>query len=124
MNVASQSDITVTVNGIPTTNFSYNITTKELLLNTNLVIGANIIETKAVNNVGMDVEATTIIYAVPNAPKPPIVTFLDPAADPTVVYVSNYNVIAKWNMLPDLPISHLLSMVFLQQVLHTAHLPN
>ncbi|MBL7898815.1 MAG: hypothetical protein JNJ99_09795, partial [Crocinitomicaceae bacterium] len=53
------------------------------------------IETKAVNNVGMDSEATTIIYSVPNAPKPPIVTFLDPAVDPTVVYVSNYNVIAK-----------------------------
>jgi hypothetical protein len=95
LNVNSQSDITVKVNGIATTNFAYNTTTKELLLNTNLVEGANIIETKAVNTAGMDIESTTIIYSKPNAPKPPIVTFLDPVTDPITVFTSSYSVVAK-----------------------------
>lgn len=95
LNVNGQSDITVKVNGNSTTNFSYNITSKELVMNTNLIEGANIVEIKAVNNVGQDIETTTIIYVKPDAPKLPIVTFLDPVLDPLVIYVSNYNVTAK-----------------------------
>ncbi|MFT4601504.1 MAG: hypothetical protein ACI857_001684, partial [Arenicella sp.] len=95
LNVESKNYITVKVNGYPTTNFSYNANTKQVNFNVNLNEGANVLEVKGVNNVGSDYETTTIIYKVPEVPKPPIVTFIDPILDPTTVYQSTYNVKAK-----------------------------
>ncbi len=95
LNVTSKNNITVKINGNQTSNFSYNANTKQVNFNVNLNVGANVLEVKGVNNVGQDYETTTIIYKKPEVPKPPIVTFIDPALDPTTVYVSSYNVKAK-----------------------------
>jgi hypothetical protein len=95
LNVASKNDITVRVNGNATSNFSYNDNTKQVNFNLNLIEGANILEVKGVNTAGMDYETTTIIYNKPEVPRPPIVTFIDPAQDPITVYQSNYNLDVK-----------------------------
>jgi len=95
LNVNSKNDITVKVNGALTSNFSYNINTKKVNFNVNLVEGANVLTVKGVNNVGQDYETTTIIYKKPEAPKPPIVTFIDPNVDPITVYEPTYPVKVK-----------------------------
>lgn len=95
LNVQSKSNITVKVNGNNFYNFNYNSVNKHVDFNMNLISGANIIEITGTNQAGSDYEATTIIYQRPEVPQPPIVTFLDPLTDPTVVYQQNYNVRAK-----------------------------
>lgn len=95
LHVARKSDLTVKVNGNIISGFSFNAGTKEIFFNTNLLIGANIVEITGVNEAGMDQESTTIIYTRPETPQPPIVTFIDPDTDPITVYTSNYNVEAK-----------------------------
>ena len=95
LNVATKNDITVKVNGNATSNFSYNGNTKQVNFNINLIEGANVLEVKGVNTAGMDYETTTIIYHKPEAPKPPIVTFFDPAQSPTTVYQPHYNLEVK-----------------------------
>ena len=95
LNVTSKSNITVTVNGNNFSNFNYNSNNKHVDFNMNLISGANIIEITGTNQAGSDYESTTIIYKRPEVPQPPIVTFLDPISDPTVVYNPNYNVRAK-----------------------------
>lgn len=95
LHVAKKSDLTVKINGNPTNSFSFNTTTKEILFHTNLIEGANILEIIGVNNAGMDIATTTIIYTRPETPQPPIVTFIDPDYSPITVYESSYNVTAK-----------------------------
>ncbi|MCB9223882.1 MAG: hypothetical protein H6582_06860 [Crocinitomicaceae bacterium] len=95
LNVDSKNDIKVTVNGFAKTNFTYNASTKQVTFPTALIEGANIIAITGTNSVGSDHEATTIIYNRPEAPKPPVVTYLDPITDPTVVFTSSYNVVAQ-----------------------------
>jgi hypothetical protein len=95
LNVDSKNDIRVMVNGFIKTNFNFNASTKQVVFNTSLIEGANIIEITGTNSVGSDHEATTIIYNRPEVPKPPIVTYQDPFLDPTIVFSSSYNVVAQ-----------------------------
>jgi hypothetical protein len=95
LNVDSKNDIKVYVNGYVKTNFTYNASTKQVNFVAGLIEGANSIEVTGTNEVGSDHEATTIIYNKPEVPKPPVVTFLDPIMDPTIVYNSSYSVVAK-----------------------------
>ena len=95
LNVATKNDIKVVLNGVNTTNFNFNTNTKNVTFGMNLIEGANIVEVTGTNQAGSDYEVTTIIYARPEAPKPPLVTFIDPAVDPTTVYSGSYNVTAK-----------------------------
>jgi len=95
LHVATKSDLTIRVNGNLVNSFSFNVVTKDILFNTSLMEGANIVEITGVNNVGSDYESTTIIYTRPETPQPPIVTFQDPNYDPITVYESSYNVRAK-----------------------------
>lgn len=95
LNVQAKSNIKVFVNGNNLNNFTYNNSSKHVDFNMNLISGANIIEITGTNEAGSDYEATTIIYKRPEIPQPPIVSFLDPITDPTVVYNANYNVRAK-----------------------------
>ncbi len=95
LNVQSKSNIQVVVNGNNLNNFNYNPSNKHVDFNMNLISGANIIEITGTNQAGSDYEATTIIYKRPEIPQPPIVTYVDPLTDPTVVYNPSYNVRAK-----------------------------
>ena len=93
--VASKAGLTVKVNGNPVASYSFNTGTKEIYFSTGLIEGANIVEITGVNEAGSDFASTTIIYRRPNAPQPPIVTFIDPGADPITVYTPSYIVTAK-----------------------------
>lgn len=95
LNVDGKNDIKVIVNGFVNTNFNYNSTTKQVTFPISLIEGANIVDITGTNSVGSDKEVTTIIYNRPEVPKPPVVTYLDPITDPTVVYSSSYNVVAQ-----------------------------
>ena len=95
LNVESKSKIGVRVNGFPTSMFSYNASSKEVNLSVSLNEGANVVEISGFNDVGSDVETTTIIYHKPEAPRPPIVTFVNPETDPITVYSPTYGVTAK-----------------------------
>ena len=95
LNVDGKANIQVKVNGNPITNFTYSMSTKYVNFNIALQEGANVIEVTGTNEVGSDYDNTTIIYKKPETPRPPIVTFLDPATDPITVYSQTYNVTAK-----------------------------
>lgn len=95
LNVESKAYINVRVNGFTTSAFTFNTITKEVNLMVNLIEGANVIEITGTNSVGSDMDVTTIVYEKPETPKPPIVTFIDPAIDPTTVWTSTYNVEAR-----------------------------
>ncbi|MFT5820732.1 MAG: hypothetical protein ACI8ZM_001979 [Crocinitomix sp.] len=95
LHVASKAGLTIRVNGNPVSSYSFNTSTKEIYFSTALIVGANIVEITGVNEAGSDFASTTIIYSRPDAPQPPIVTFIDPATDPIIVYTPSYNVTAK-----------------------------
>lgn len=95
LNVDSKNNILVEVNGHPITNFNFNTVSKHVTFGINLLEGANVIQITGSNSAGVDQENTTIIYKKPEAPKPPIVSFVDPAIDPLTVYSNTYNVTAK-----------------------------
>ncbi|HEX8514790.1 MAG TPA: hypothetical protein VF868_01235 [Bacteroidia bacterium] len=93
LNVNSSSEITVKINGTPTTAFSFNNTTKQLNLNANLVGGINTIIISAVNQGGSDSKTQTINYTIP-VPLP-VVTYLTPASGSATVTANTYAVSVK-----------------------------
>ena len=96
LNVEVQSDIDIRFNGNTISNFSFNTTNKQVQVQLNdLVLGVNILSIKGTNNVGQDMATTTLIYKIPEAPKPPIVSFINPGSSPIAVFVSNYTVVSK-----------------------------
>ncbi|MCC7303509.1 MAG: hypothetical protein IT233_12790, partial [Bacteroidia bacterium] len=80
LNITSQGQIIADHNGIPTTNFTYNTTTKVLNMNVNLINGANVVTIKATNSAGSDAKNVTINY-VQQMPKP-VVTITIPNTNP------------------------------------------
>ena len=82
LNILNASQLSVTINGIPTSAFSYNDIAKQLSLNANLIIGANIITVSATNSSGSDSKSQTIIYSQPIATPAPVVTITSPTANP------------------------------------------
>jgi hypothetical protein len=80
--VASAQNIVLTINGVTSTNFIYSANSELMNFTTSLLIGANIIEIKATNNYGQDIESTTIIYKKPNLVLPPVVTITSPSSEP------------------------------------------
>ena len=79
--VASAADITLKINGVPSTYFTYNEASDLMNFTTALVEGANVIEIKGVNAYGSDIESTTIIYKKPATKTPPIVDITYPGVD-------------------------------------------
>ena len=96
LNVEVKSDIDIRFNGNLISNFSFNTTNKQVQVQLNdLVLGVNILSIKGTNSVGQDMATTTLIYKIPEAPKPPIVSFINPVSSPIAVFVSNYTVVSK-----------------------------
>ena len=91
LNVSSPSQIAVSVNGVNTSAFSYNMASKQLLLTINLIVGANVIIVSASNTSGSDSKSTTIIYSQPIATPAPIVTITSPTGNP---FNTSSNVVA------------------------------
>jgi hypothetical protein len=88
LNVNSSSEVTVKINGTPTTAFSFNNITKQIAFSANLVAGTNTILISATNAGGSDSKTQTINYEVP--PAPPVVTYLTPASGSATVTSATY----------------------------------
>lgn len=95
-NIASSSQLSVTVNGVANNSFTFNPATSLFTMNTSLVTGANTISIKATNAGGTDTKSTTINHTAP-APVtlPPTVTIIAPSTSPFTSGSSSHTVIAK-----------------------------
>jgi hypothetical protein len=89
INVLTASEISVSLNGVSTSSFSYNVVTKQLSYSASLIAGANMITISAANASGSDSKSQTIIYSQPVATPAPVVTITSPTANP---YTSASNI--------------------------------
>jgi large repetitive protein len=83
-NVNSATQINATVNGTPTTAFSFNSATLQFSMNTNLIVGANTVVINASNAGGSDSKTQTIIYTQPATVPAPVITITNPGTNPSV----------------------------------------
>ncbi|ASS50052.1 MAG: hypothetical protein A3D31_10800 [Candidatus Fluviicola riflensis] len=95
LNVANQSGVNVNVNGSNVTNFTFNASNAVVTLPLTLIEGANVITITGTNVAGVDSEPQTIIYRKPAPVQPPVVSFIDPAVNPTTVFNQTYDVKAR-----------------------------
>ncbi len=82
LNVTSSSEISVKINGVSSSAFTFNSGTKQVSLNPSLNDGNNSIVITATNQGGEDSKTQTIIYRKPAATPKPVVTITSPAANP------------------------------------------
>jgi large repetitive protein len=84
VNNAEKSQITFTVNGQITTNFSFNDATDIFTADITLIEGANVFEISAFNASGSDKDGRTIIYKKTVTVQPPTVDITSPAQNALV----------------------------------------
>lgn len=89
LNVTSQSQVAMTVNGGSFTNFSFNPSTGVLTCVLPLQLGTNVVVVTGTNDDGTDSDQTTIIYKKPTQPKPPIVEYIVPSNNPHQTFNGN-----------------------------------
>jgi len=83
VNVTSASQIAVTMNGAPVTNFVYSPVSKALQFEANLNPGNNDIRITATNNGGYDAKSLEAVYT-PVVVSPPLITFVVPVNNPFI----------------------------------------
>lgn len=91
-NVSGKSQISMTINGNNFTQFTYDLQSKALNANLNLVEGNNNIVVSATNQDGSDSKNTLIIYRKPATVQPPVVSYISPANSPVFVSNGQYDV--------------------------------
>ena len=89
LNVDGKSNIDLKINGVPTTNFTYNTISKVMTVATALAEGANVFSITGTNEVGTDNAGTTIIYEKPSTLLPPVISITKPIANPYNTVNSN-----------------------------------
>ena len=89
LNVTSQNQVTMTVNGGSFTSFTFNPSTGILTSVIPLQLGTNIVVVKGTNDDGMDSDQTTIVYKKPTQPKPPVVDYIIPSNNPHQTFDEN-----------------------------------
>ena len=96
LNVASSSEITVKVNGVVVTGWTYDMVSKVLTYNMTLSPGNTIFKVGAQNANGSDVDQTTVILKenIPTPAAPPTVTITQPSADPFSTTVAQQTITA------------------------------
>jgi hypothetical protein len=94
-NVTVKNQVNVNVNGVNTSNFTFDSNNGVVQLNSTLILGANTITITGTNAVGSDSESTTILYRKAEERHPPVVSFLIPAMNPATTFNSSFNVQAK-----------------------------
>ena len=94
-NVSSANQIQVFINGTSTNNFTYDLNTKKISLNTSLILGSNLVAIKATNSSGVDTKSTTIIYKKQVVINPPVVSYIYPNTSPATVTSNNITINAK-----------------------------
>ncbi|HZH86130.1 MAG TPA: hypothetical protein VFD77_02355 [Brumimicrobium sp.] len=95
LNITSKQQVEVKVNGVITSDFTYNHSTKWVQLTTPLSAGSNIVSFKATNVYGTDAAETQIILRKPIVGKPPVVSFITPNEDYRIVELPYFKMIAK-----------------------------
>ena len=83
LQVTDKSQITVKVNGVVFSNFTYDPASHKVNGSINLITGANTISVKATNSDGSD-EATVTVRYTPPAPPLPVITLTAPANNSNV----------------------------------------
>lgn len=81
-NVTVAQSITLRINGVFSTAFTFNASTQIMEFSSGLIAGANIFEITAVNTAGQDSESTTIVYREPEPLIKPTVTITTPVQNP------------------------------------------
>jgi deoxycytidylate deaminase len=94
MNVNSQNDIQVKVNGAPFTNFIYDQGTHDVKFNTTLNPGNNYIYIAANNSAGSDNKSFDVIFSPPIAARP-VVTIINPGRTPFLTAVNTLTIQAS-----------------------------
>lgn len=98
LNVSAKSQIQVQRNGLLISPYlySYDVNTKQLVLNANLVQGNNIFEISATNQFGFDSKQTIIIYKpITNPCDKPIISFQEPSSNPFTTNTQSYSIKAQ-----------------------------
>jgi hypothetical protein len=93
LNVNSQNNIQLQLNGMSRTDFMYNSMTHELRFNAPLNAGNNSFNLSASNSAGSDHKSLTAIYTP--APSKPVVMFTYPVTNPFVTASANITVTAS-----------------------------
>ncbi|RFC55767.1 phage tail protein [Brumimicrobium aurantiacum] len=94
-NITSTSQIEVRINGVQTSNYSFNNTTKRIQFTAPLNAGVNTVNITVINNDGSDFDETQIIYREPIPVTPPTVNILTPNVSPYTVTQQTQGVIAE-----------------------------
>ena len=97
LNVESQNNIQVFVNGLSVTNFTYNVITTKVNFEANLVEGSNNIEIKVSNEIGQAADNTIVFYRKEAVIPPPFVLFFNPVSSGLIVKANVYSMKAKVN---------------------------
>lgn len=88
--VSSSSNVIFRQNGNYITNFTFNPSTQDFQYLATLVPGQNTFELTGTNEYGSDMDQTVINY-VRETPTPPVVTYSNPASNPTTVQNPLFN---------------------------------
>ncbi|MBC7863833.1 MAG: hypothetical protein IAF38_12735 [Bacteroidia bacterium] len=92
-NITSASQLIIQVNGVNTTNFSFNSSNGNLTVPANLSNGSTSFVITATNASGSDVKSTSVNYYIATpAGNPPVVTFTNPASSPYTSAVASMTV--------------------------------
>ena len=94
-NINSANQIQVSINGLNSNNFTYDLNTKKISLTANLTLGSNTITIRATNSTGTDAKSTTIIYKKQAIVQPPVVSYTYPSSSPVTVTSNNITVNAR-----------------------------
>ena len=97
LNVESQNNIQVFVNGLSVTNFTFNVITTKVNFEANLVEGSNNIEVKVSNEIGQAADNTIVFYRKEAVIPPPFVLFFNPVSSGLIVKANVYSMKAKVN---------------------------
>ena len=92
LNVASSSQISVSVNGLPINSFSYNLNNKQLVVPMQLMNGTTSVLISAVNSSGSDTKTASIVYNPAPQGNPPVVTILNPSSNNVTSNASTFSI--------------------------------
>lgn len=81
-NITSKNNLSVTINGMPSTNFSYNSNSKLLSVSSLLNQGTNTFVVSAANSAGNDSKTLTVIYNPREQGEKPVITITNPTSNP------------------------------------------
>jgi hypothetical protein len=95
LNVTTKSQVTFLVNGQSTTGFTFNPSNGSVVSSITLNQGVNTLLLQGTNADGTDSKQVTIVYTPVQTLQAPVVSYINPASNPTNVQLSSYPVQAS-----------------------------